>query len=226
MKHKLFALSVHLLTASGVILGLWAMLMIFKGEAAYSLWLLALAAAIDSIDGTLARLANVTRHTPHIDGALLDNLVDYLTWVFIPMVWGYVFLNIPFIICSVVVLVSLFGFSHSQAKTEDNFFRGFPSYWNLLILYLYVFDTGTWVSSSILLLFALLVLAPVKLIYPSRTPVMKKTTLLLSIPYSAMIIAMLIWLDNTPLWISYGSLYYPLYYTVLSFYLQKSTIKS
>lgn len=221
MKHKLFALSVHLLTASGVVIGLWSLLLILEGEAAYSLWLLALAAAIDSIDGTLARKANVTRHAPNINGALLDNLVDYLTWVFIPMVWSYVFLNTPFIICSLVMLVSLFGFSHSQAKTEDNFFRGFPSYWNLLILYLYVFESGIWISSLILILFALLVLTPVKFIYPSRTRVMKKTTLILSIPYSAMLIVMLIQLDETPLWISYGSLYYPIYYSVLSFYLQK-----
>lgn len=223
MKHKFFALSVHLLTASGVVFGLWALLMILEGKPAFSLWLLALAAAIDSIDGTLARKADVTRHTPHIDGALLDNLVDYLTWVFLPIVWGYVFLNIPFIVCSVVLLVSLFGFSHTKAKTEDNFFRGFPSYWNLLILYLYVFNTAIWLSSLILIVFALLVLAPVKLIYPSRTPIMKKTTLILSIPYSAMIIAMLIRLDETPLWLSTASLYYPLYYVVLSFYLQKDT---
>lgn len=223
MKHKLFALSVHLLTASGVVIGLWSLLLILEGEAAYSLWLLALAAAIDSIDGTLARKANVTRHAPNINGALLDNLVDYLTWVFIPMVWSYVFLNTPFIICSLVMLVSLFGFSHSQAKTEDNFFRGFPSYWNLLILYLYVFESGIWISSLILILFALLVLTPVKFIYPSRTRVMKKTTLILSIPYSAMLIVMLIQLDETPLWISYGSLYYPIYYSVLSFYLQKGS---
>lgn len=223
MKHKFFALSVHLLTASGVVFGLWSLLMILEGKPAFSLWLLALAAAIDSIDGTLARKADVTRHTPHIDGALLDNLVDYLTWVFLPIVWGYVFLNIPFIVCSVVLLVSLFGFSHTKAKTEDNFFRGFPSYWNLLILYLYVFNTAIWLSSLILIVFALLVLAPVKLIYPSRTPIMKKTTLILSIPYSAMIIAMLIRLDETPLWLSTASLYYPLYYVVLSFYLQKDT---
>ena len=221
MKHKLYALSVHLLTASGVVFGFWSLLMILEGEAAYSLWLLALAAAIDSIDGTLARKANVTLHTPHIDGALLDNLVDYITWVFLPVIWGYVFLNIPFIVCSIVVLASLFGFSHTQSKTEDNFFRGFPSYWNLLILYLYVFDTEAWLSSLILVLFALLVLAPVKLIYPSRTTVLKKTTLVLSIPFSIMVIAMLALLDETPLWISSGSLYYPLYYTVLSFYLQK-----
>jgi phosphatidylcholine synthase len=221
MKHKLYALSVHLLTASGVVFGFWSLLMILEGEAAYSLWLLALAAAIDSIDGTLARKANVTLHTPHIDGALLDNLVDYITWVFLPVIWGYVFLNIPFIVCSIVVLASLFGFSHTQSKTEDNFFRGFPSYWNLLILYLYVFDTEAWLSSLILVLFALLVLAPVKLIYPSRTTVLKKTTLVLSIPFSIMIIAMLALLGETPIWISSGSLYYPLYYTVLSFYLQK-----
>ncbi len=221
MKHKLYALSVHLLTASGVVFGFWSLLMILEGEAAYSLWLLALAAAIDSIDGTLARKANVTLHTPHIDGALLDNLVDYITWVFLPVIWGYVFLNIPFIVCSIVVLASLFGFSHTQSKTEDNFFRGFPSYWNLLILYLYVFDTEAWLSSLILVLFALLVLAPVKLIYPSRTTVLKKTTLVLSIPFSIMVIAMLALLDETPIWISSGSLYYPLYYTVLSFYLQK-----
>jgi len=227
MKHKFFfALSVHLLTASGAVFGLWSLVMILEGEAACSLWLLALAAAIDSVDGTLARKANVILYTPQIDGVLLDNLVDYLTWVFLPVVWGYVFLNIPFPVCSMVVLVSLFSFSHTQAKTDDNFFRGFPSYWNLLILYLFVFGTGIWISSAVLLIFAIFVLVPVKFIYPSRTPFFKKTTLGLSIPYSLMIITMLIYLRDTPLWISVGSLYYPVYYTGLSFVLNKKEKQS
>lgn len=222
MANKITSLTVHLLTASGAVIGLWSLILMAEGDAANSLRFLALAAASDSVDGTLARMVDVSKHMPQTDGALIDNLVDYLTWVFLPVVWGYLFMGIPFAICSVVLLVSLFGFSHKQAKTEDHFFRGFPSYWNLLIFYLYIFDAGVWVSSIILIIFSIFVLIPVRFVYPSRTLKLRKTTLSLSVPYIAMIIAMLLYMEETPLWFSLASLYFPCYYTGLSFYLTRS----
>ncbi len=211
------SISVHLLTASGVVFALWSFVLMQSGDAAGSLYLLATAAAIDSVDGALARLVDVKKHTPHIDGALLDNLVDYLTWTFAPLFWAWLFLDVPFAVCAVAAISSLFGFSHEQAKTEDHFFRGFPSYWNLLVFYLAVLQAAPWVSSTLIIACAILVLVPVKFIYPSRTPIWRKTTLLLAIPYSLLLVVMLIHLDETPLWVTLASFYYPVYYVVLSF---------
>lgn len=222
MRSKIAALSVHLFTASGALLAFWALVLIVDGNVQSSLIVLALAALIDSVDGTLARKIDVRTHTPHIDGALLDNLVDYLTWVFLPIAWAYYFLNIHFLIVAAVLISSLFGFSHKQAKTEDHFFRGFPSYWNFVVLYLYVLSAGPVISSLILLTFSALVLTPVKFVYPSRTKRWKKITLILFIPYALMLGAMLIYLDNTPSMVTVLSFYYPLYYIGISILLSRS----
>ena len=222
LKQKLLSYAVHLLTASGVILAFWAVYLIMEGDTVNSLRVLALAAVIDSIDGTLARWVDVRRNTPHIDGGLMDNLVDYLTWVFLPLVWAWAFVDIPFLVCAVAMLSSMFGFAHAQAKTQDHFFRGFPSYWNLVVLYLFLLDAGTATSSVVILFLAAMVLAPVKLVYPSRTLVLQKTTLLLSAPYIAMLGVMLFYFDSSPLWLVYLSLYFPVYYIVISFYIAKN----
>jgi phosphatidylcholine synthase len=216
MNNKLASHLVHIFTASGALLAFWSMILISRDNAAGSIWVLALAAIIDSLDGTLARRFDVKTYTPRIDGALLDNLVDYLTWVFLPVVWAYMFLDVPFLIGSAVLITSLFGFSHTQSKTDDNFFRGFPSYWNFVILYLYALGAGATVSSIILLIFAFMVLVPIKFIYPSRTKKWQKLTLILFVPYSLLLLAMLIYLNETPLWITLVSFYYPVYYVLVS----------
>ena len=222
MQSKISALLVHLFTAAGAILALWSLILIADGHAQSSLIVLALAAIVDSVDGTLARHANVKDHTPTIDGALLDNIVDYLTWVFLPVAWAYYFLDVPFLIGSVVLISSLFGFSHKQAKTENHFFRGFPSYWNFVVLYLFVLGAGTFVSSLVLLALSALVLMPVKFVYPSRTKQWQKVSLILFIPYALMIGTMLIYMDETPLMVTVLSFYYPIYYVGLSVFLSTS----
>ncbi len=223
MKNKGLSIAVHLFTAAGIILGFWALVMIIQDEPGHAIRLLALAAAIDIVDGTFARKADVATNTPNIDGGLIDNMVDYVNWVFIPMFWAWSFLDIPFLVCSVVLLASLFGFSHIEAKTKDYYFRGFPSYWNVLVFYFYLFGFGSITSSVILILFSALVFAPIKFIYPSRTPRLQKTTIWVAIPFSLIILVMLFYLDETPLWLTVLSLYYPLYYVVLSILLTKDT---
>jgi phosphatidylcholine synthase len=219
MYKKGLSAAIHLLTASGIVLGFWAMILILENEAANALRVLAAAVIIDLIDGTFARRADVQKHVPSIDGALIDNLVDYTTWVFIPMFWAWSFLDISFLICSIVLLTSLFGFSHIQAKTSDNYFRGFPSYWNFLVFYFFLFDFDPLISSFILVFCAILVFMPVKFIYPSRTKSWQRTTLLLALPFFIMILTMLYLFEDTPLWLAVSSLFYPVYYVILSFVL-------
>lgn len=223
MYKKITALSVHLFTAIGVLLAFWALLLIVQGELQHSLFIMALAVIVDSLDGTLARRADVSTHASFIDGALMDNISDYLNWVFIPIFWAYIFLDVPFLAGAVVLISSLFGFSHKQAKTEDHYFRGFPSYWNIVILYLYILYADALISVSVILVLALLVLLPVKFVYPSRTPAWRKMTLLLSIPFACMIIFMLFYLRETPLWLTLASFYYPVYYVVVSVLANNST---
>ncbi len=208
-------------TAFGVLLGLWTLILIVEGEARFSLIILAIASFIDTVDGTLARRADVNKHAPEIDGALLDNIVDYLVWVFLPVVWAYYFLDLPFLAGSAVLISSLFGFSHKGAKTETYFFRGFPSFWNLVVLYLYVLGAEPLFTTVVMLVLAALVHAPMKFVYPSRTVQWRKLTLYLSLPYSVMLIVMLVYMDKTPLWFTIASFYYPIYYLIVSWLLAK-----
>lgn len=221
MLDKIASYSVHIFTAIGTVMAFWAGLLIYRNEPQTSLYVMALAVVIDSLDGTLARKVDVKKHTPHIDGALMDNIVDYLNWVFIPVAWAAMFLDIPFWAGAIVLVSSLIGFSHVKAKTDDNFFRGFPSYWNLLIIYLYVLNASPWVSATVMLVFAGLVLVPIKFIYPSRTAYFRKTTLLLSLPYAILIAIMLVYLKETPNWLILISFYYPLYYVLISYLANK-----
>jgi len=216
MYRKITAWSVHLLTAVGSILAFWSLMLIVQGEVRGSFIVLALAAVIDSVDGTLSRRADVTKYAPSIDGALMDNIIDYLTWVFLPVFWAYTFLEVNFMIGSLVLIASLLGFSNTQAKTEDNYFKGFPSYWNFVILYLYVLGAGSWVSSSVMLVLAILVLVPFKFVYPSRTKKWQKATLILAFPFGVMIAYMLFHLQETPLALTVASFYFPVYYLFIS----------
>jgi len=226
MMNKMLSTLVHLLTASGVVLAFWSLYLIMNGDAANALRVLALAALVDAVDGSLARRVDVRRYTPRIDGDLLDNLVDYLTWAFLPLVWAWAFLDVPFLVCAAAMLSSLFGFAHKQAKTDDQFFRGFPSYWNLVVLYLFLLDASAATSSVVVLILAAMVLTPIRLVYPSRTPTLQKTTLLLSVPYVIMLGMMLYYFESTPLWMVYLSFYYPAYYALISLCLVKKLPKS
>lgn len=221
MNKKIIALSVHLFTALGAVLAFWSLLLIVQGELQTSLFVMALAVIVDSLDGTFARQADVKTHASYIDGALMDNITDYMNWVLIPVFWAYTFLNLPFYAGAAVLGTSLLGFSHKDAKTDDNFFRGFPSYWNFVILYLYILGADSQVSAFVMLTLAIMVLVPVKFIYPSRTAKWRKTTLLLAIPFSIMIILMLYYLQETPLWLTLTSFYYPVYYVAVSVYQSK-----
>ena len=129
--------------------------------------------AIDSTDGWLARRVRVADRAPSLDGTLLDNLVDYVTFVFVPawvvsldavvpVGWG-----MP--LAAAMLLVSAYGFSHREAKGTDQFccFRGFPSYWNIVVFYLYALGLAPAVNGLIVAALCALVLAPIGFVYPS-----------------------------------------------------------
>ena len=185
---------------------------------------MAVATAIDSSDGPLARLLEVRRHIPHFDGALLDNIVDYLTYVLAP-----VFLMLRaqiiepglsgYIVGGLVMVASGYGFCHVEAKTDDHYFRGFPSYWNLVAFYLYCLDLGTLAGTLIVALFAVMVFVPIKYIYPNRTGPLRAVTLTLAIVWGVVTLALLAALPAKHPALLAVSLSFIAYYLVASFIL-------
>ncbi len=219
------AWAAHLYTALGAPLALYAALAVFDGRFRDAFLALAAATVIDTTDGWLARALHVKERLPGIDGARLDDIVDYLTYVFVPMllvlradllptwgVWAVV----------AVLLASAYGFAQADAKvsTTDYFFTGFPSYWNIVVLYLFVWRLPAAINAAVLLALALLVFVPIRYVYPSRTRTLRPLTLALGTVWGLCIV-LTIWNlpDTTGPWPAL-SLVFPVYYAALSLWLQ------
>lgn len=216
--------AVHLYTATGVVAAFAATLAVFSGKPRTAFLWLYVAVAIDASDGALARLARVKEYLPQFDGAKLDDIVDYLTFVFVPVVLLVEtrFLEGPLglLAAAAALLASAYRFCHVAAKTSDHFFTGFPSYWNVVALYLYVYESGPLASAVLTLILAALVLAPLRFLYPSRTPWMRSWTVGLGIVWAVAVAMILLRLPERATTLATVSLAYPLYYSLLSFYLQ------
>ena len=169
---KILAYAVHIFTASGAILGIFAIRAINQHNWLTAFLLMGITICIDAVDGTIARRINIKNCTPHIDGALLDNIIDFFTYSLIP---SYFVLVSPiftppwqFICSSLIILASAYQFTQADAKTPDHFFKGFPSYWNITVFYLFYWQTLPLTNTLIIILLFILSFIPIKYIYPSR----------------------------------------------------------
>ena len=215
------AWGVHRYTALGAVFGVLAIHYAGVGDYRASFIAMAVTIAIDSSDGTLARFFNVKSRVPGFDGALLDNIVDYLTYVVAPVYLairaGLVTGAIGFAVAGFVLVASAYQFCQTDAKTPDHFFLGFPSYWNLVVFYLYCLNWGTVANEAILALFGVMVFIPIKYIYPSRTRPLRPITITLGIIWGVVTIAMLPSLPSVNPILLYLSLAYIAYYFIASF---------
>lgn len=221
------AFFVHLFTASGAVIGLASIHFIYQNQPIISLWLMGLAVLVDAIDGTLARWLKVKEALPSIDGALLDNMIDYFNYVLVPCLFilqDFIALPNPsrWIVVILVALSSCYQFCQADAKTPDNFFKGFPSYWNIVVFFLFILQAHSTTNLVVLLILTLLIFIPIKYVYPSRLDNLssyawlKKLTLLASLMFG-LAIFLLLW--NYPTKSPYLVIYcyiYIIYYLVIS----------
>jgi phosphatidylcholine synthase len=236
---KARAYLVHVYTASGVAFAfLAAREIILTGTDPQwvFIWLL-IAGLIDATDGPLARRWEVKWRAPRIGGDLIDNIVDFLTFAFLPLllVWRMEWLptlaGIPAGLWVVLAMVaSLLAFANTEAKqTEDGFFRGFPSYWNIVAFYVGLWATnyagGKVFSLVVLLVLAVLTLLPVRFIYPNRAPPPWRAVVTWGAAgWTVLLLVMLYYYPQLPgwggmWWLMGLSLAYPAFYFALSFYL-------
>lgn len=213
----------HLYTASGFVLALLATRAVIESDYRTAFFWLWLQVVVDATDGFFARRARVGERLPWFDGGKLDDIVDYLTYVFVPalIVWRGVLVpdawTIP--VASAMLLSSGYGFNRKDAKTVDYFFMGFPSYWNAVTFYLLVTGWPAWVNAAVLIAFAILVFVPIRYVYPSRMPVLRVTTNLLGVIWSALILLMLWQYPAVSRLVLWASFVFPAYYFGLSFVL-------
>lgn len=224
MLQRTLAWTAHFYTATGAVLALLAAQMTFARDFRSVFIYMVIATFVDSTDGFLARAFKVKERLPNFDGAKLDDIIDYLMYVFIPalVVWQADMVSMPVPICAAIVLSSAYGFAQGDAKVQgaDYFFTGFPSYWNIVVAYLYVLQLSQTTNAIILSALAVLVFVPIRYVYPSRTIVLKWPTLALGSMW-AMLFTWIIWrlpaVDGPWTMIS---LVFPVYYVALSLWLQ------
>lgn len=183
---KLLAWSVHLFTASGAVWGMMALLALSDYNWAAALSWMAAALFVDSFDGILARRFRVKEMLPEFDGALLDNMIDYFNYVVVPAVFLYYTGILPpqweVVGPALILLSSAYQFCQSDAKTDDHFFKGFPSYWNLVVFYMLILKGNVWINLAVILFLSIMVFVPLRYVYPSRyKPYQRLTMAVLSV---------------------------------------------
>ncbi len=215
------AWSVHLFTATGAVVGTMALLAIYAGAWYRAALLMLVAFSIDAVDGTLARRARVSEVIPGFDGRRLDDMVDFFNYVLVPVVFVVAAGLVPSWLWIVPpILASAYGFSQTEAKTDDDFFLGFPSYWNIVVLYLWVLDVSPGTGAFVLTLLSVAVFVPLKYVYPSKAPRLKKTTNVLGFLWVILFAIAVAFPDATaPFHLAKATLAYPIYYLAISAWL-------
>jgi phosphatidylcholine synthase len=231
---QVLAWGVHFYTALGLVAAAWMAVLILQGgaEAFRGVFALMLVATvIDATDGTLARAVRVKEVLPGFDGRRLDDITDFLTYVFLPLFLLYRARVLPpgwepFLLAP--LLASAYGFCQASVKTDDGYFLGFPSCWNVVAFYLYVLHAYVapltpWLSAGILVSLSLLTFVPVRYLYPSQGGRLNHLTTALGVLWSALVVWIL-WQLPVPAGHSEGtlrililaSLFFPVYYLTVS----------
>jgi phosphatidylcholine synthase len=169
---RALAFSVHILTACGAALALLALLAATRSDWPLMFFWLGVALVVDAIDGPLARTLNVKEVLPRWSGDTLDLVVDYTTYVFVPAyavaAAGLMPLAWAITAAAIVAITGTLYFADRNMKTEDNFFRGFPAVWNLVVFYLLLLRPAPLVAGATVVLFAVLTFVPLKFVHPFR----------------------------------------------------------
>jgi phosphatidylcholine synthase len=227
---KAMAWSAHLLTATGAVWGLFSILAISNHQWLLAFVWMAVAVLIDSFDGLWARRVRVKRVLPNFDGALLDNIIDFLNYVVVPVYFLYESEMLPSQYAlsgaALILLASAYQFCQGDAKTDDHYFKGFPSYWNIMVYYMFVLSWNGWVNLAVTVLLSALVFVPIKYVYPTRTAIYQRLTMTLACIWGIVNVIILVRYPIHDRWLIWASLLFVIYYCWLSLYSMMRTRKA
>lgn len=183
------ALCVHLLTATGAVFAMLAMLAAVDQDWSLMFLWLVVAFFVDGIDGPLARKYDVKTNAPEFDGVLLDLIIDYLTYVFIPAFALFKSGLLPgwtgWVAIIVITFASALYFADTRMKTKDYSFSGFPGCWNMLVLVLFAVQPNFFVILLLVAVLAATMFFPVKFVHPVRTERWRMITLPTAVLWTA-----------------------------------------
>ncbi|MBN7759922.1 phosphatidylcholine/phosphatidylserine synthase [Nitratireductor aquimarinus] len=166
------AFSVHLLTASGSFLAFLSLVAASEERWAAMFWWLGFALFVDGIDGPIARKLDVKQVLPTWSGDMLDNIIDYVTYVLIPAFAlyqsGFMGEGLSFLSAAIIVITSAIYYADTGMKTRENFFKGFPVVWNMVVFTLFVVQPGEMIAFGVVLISAFTTFLPVFFLHPVR----------------------------------------------------------
>ena len=230
---KALANGVHLFTATGAVWGLLTLLAIWDGDYRLAIVYIVIAMFVDGVDGILARWFKVNKYARWIDGGLMDNIIDYLNYV---LVAALLLIRVPnlmpqgfeLVAAISILLTSAFQFSQVEAKTDEEsyFFKGFPSVWNFLVVYMMLLGMNPWINFALIVACNILVFVPVKYLYPTRNTRLRRLTLALTYLYAALGAWGLLQYPDVPEWVAPVSFIYVVYYALMSFFPRFGSTKS
>jgi phosphatidylcholine synthase len=199
------AAAVHVLTATGACIAFLALLAAISGDWQWMFAWLGLALAVDGIDGPLARRYGTKEHLARWSGDDLDNIVDYLTYVFVPVVAlvtsGVLPQGAALAAGFIILLSSLFHFSDTSSKTASNEFVGFPAIWNVVALYLFAFGLPPSINLVVVLVLAALTFVPTPYVHPFRSRPMRRISLAVTVLWLIAASASLLHAFPSPFWV-------------------------
>ena len=198
------AWSVHLLTASGVVVGLLALLATVAGRPREALLWLVAALVIDGLDGPLARTFGTVTHAPKVDGMILDLVVDYIPYVVVPALFMVQFDMLPAQVevlgAAIVMFTSLYCFARADMKARDKYFVGFPATWNLVVFVLFLLGTPGWFNALVVVVLGALTFTDVKFVHPVRVREMRAVTLPVTVVWLGAMVYLIVVHPAAPAW--------------------------
>jgi len=222
---KMLANGVHLFTATGAVWGFLTLLAIWDGNIKLAIVYVIIAMFVDGFDGILARWLDVKKYAAWIDGGLMDNIIDFLTYV---VVASLLLIKVPnlmpqgleMVAALSILLTSAFQFSQTEAKTDNQsyFFKGFPSVWNFLVFYMMLLGLNPWFNFALLVACNILVFVPIRFLYPTRNNRFRRLTYVLTYLYGALGVWGLLQYPDVPKWVAPVSFIYVAYYAAMSFF--------
>ena len=215
MTDRLKALSVHLLTATGAVFAMLAMLAAVEEKWGLMFVWLVVAFAVDGLDGPLARKYRVQTNAPQYDGVLMDLIIDYLTYVFIPAYALFKSGLLPgwtgWIAIIVITFASVIYFADTRMKTKDNSFAGFPGCWNMVVIVLFALKPDFWIILVIVSVLAVTMFTPFRFVHPIRTKRWRTVSLPIALAWT-FFAAWAAWVDFHPQsWAHWGLVVTSLY---------------
>lgn len=202
------AFSVHLLTASGSFLAFLSLVAASEERWTAMFWWLGLALFVDGIDGPIARKLEVKEILPTWSGELLDNIIDYVTYVLIPAFAlyqsGFMGEGLSFVSGAIIVVSSAIYYADTGMKTKENFFKGFPVVWNMVVFTLFVIEPGQWVSFAVVVAAGILTFVPMNFLHPVRVVRLRNINLPMTLIWCAFGTAALLQQMHASEWIKIG----------------------